>query len=288
MRKSPNLTIWLTSVLVVCLGTCGLAWQGGVRLQQMPGTSIKLAVPEGQTVTQALDLAGKGVLSLGYQEQAWREESKLYTKDNFQIIYDLQDEAQTELNVIYIYFYQVDAGLFSDKGLEEYASLVTRLISVGLQPLAEDEADQEHSRWVGTPQMFNERQGPAARASSRRVLLFEGGILACYSVIVLWPGFSMALKYFDQLSLPYFLKRILFSISTSLLLSPGILLLPPLFLLPPFGPFLLVPLPLALLFALVTTTNELFIWAGVSFASMLFITFLISFFLRKFTAGVTS
>ena len=98
----------------------------------------------------------------------------------------------------------------------------------------------------------------------------------------------MALKYFDQLSFPYFPKRILFSISTSLLLSPGVFLLPPLFLLPPFGPFLLVPLPLALLFALVTTTNELFIWARVSFAIMLFIAFLISFLLRKSTAAVTS
>ena len=75
MRKFPNLKIWLTSVAVVCLCTCSLLWQGGVRLQQMPGASIKLAVPEGQTVAQALDLVGKGVLSLGYQEQAWREES---------------------------------------------------------------------------------------------------------------------------------------------------------------------------------------------------------------------
>src|SRR6266508_3317604 len=288
MRKLPNLTIWLTSVALVCLGTCGLSWQGGIRLQAVPGARIKLAVPEGQTVAQALDLARKGVLSLGYEEQAWRKESKLYTKDNFQIIYDLQDEAQTELNVIYIHFYQLDAGLFSDEGFEEYESLVARLISVDLQPLAEDDADREHSRWVGTPQMFNERQGPAAKASSRKVLLFEGGILACYSVIVLWPGFSIALNYFDQLAFLYFPKRILFSISTSLLLSPGVLLLPPLFLLPPFGPFLLVPLPFALLFALVTTTNELFIWAGVSFAIILFIAFLISFLLRKSTAAVTS
>src|SRR6266545_527333 len=286
MRKLPNLTIWLTSVALVCLGTCGLSWQGGIRLQAMPGTSIKLAVPKGQTVVQALDLAGKAVVSLGYEEQAWREESKLYTKDSFQIIYDLQDEAQTELNVIYIYFYQSDADLFSHEGFAEYESLVARLISVGLQPLAEDEADRKHSRWVGTPQMFNEREGPAAKASRQKVLLFQVGILACYSVIVLWPGLSFALKYFDQLSFPYFPKRILFSIGTSLLLSPGVLLMPPLFLLPPFGPFLLVPLPLALLFALVTTTNELFIWAGVSFAIMLFIAFLISFLLRKSTAAV--
>src|ERR671923_467361 len=286
MRKLPNLTIWLTSVAVVCLCTCGLLWQGGVRLQQVPGASIKLAVPEGQTVAQALDLAGKGVLSLGYEEQAWREESKLYTKDNFQIMYDVQDEAQTELNVIYIYFYQLDADLFRDEGFAEYESLIARLISVGLQPLAEDEADRKHSRWVGTPQMFNERQGPAAKASRQKVLLFEVAILACYSVIVLWPGFSIALKYFDQLSFPYLPKRMLFSIGTSFLLSPGLLLLPPLFLLPPLGPILLVPLPLALLFALVTTTNELFIWAGVSFAIMLFIAFLISFLLRKSTATV--
>jgi hypothetical protein len=288
MRKFSNLTIWLMSVAVVCLCTCGLSWQGGVRLQAVPGTSIKLAVPERQTVAQALDLAAKAVLSLGYEEQAWREESKLYTKDNFEISYDLQDEAQTELNVIYIYFYQLYADLFTDEGFAEYESLVARLISVGLQPLAEDEADRQHSRWVGTPQMFNEREGPAAKAFRQKVLLFEVAILACYSVIVLWSGFSIALKYFDQLSFPYFPKRILFSIGTSLLLSPGVLIIPPLFLLPPFGPFLLVPLPLALLFALFTTTNELFIWAGLSFVIMLFIAFLISFLLRKSNAAVTS
>src|SRR5215207_405779 len=112
MKKLPNLTIWLTSVVVVCLGTCVLSWQGGVRLQEVPGASIKLAVPEGHKVAQALDLAGKEVLSLGYEEQASRKESKLYAKDSFQIMYDLQDDAQTELNVIYIHFYQLDAGLF--------------------------------------------------------------------------------------------------------------------------------------------------------------------------------
>ena len=286
MRKFENISLWLVGVLLICLCTCGLFGQGGGWMRELPGASIKLAVPEGQTVPQALDLAASAIISLGYEEQPFPEESRIdikeYTKDNFLITYHLQDEAQNELNVIYIHFTQL-ADLFTDEGFAEYESLVARLVSVGLQPLAEDEADRKHFKWVGTPQMFNERQNtPTAQASRQRVLLFQLSLLASYCVIILWPGFSFALKCFNQLSIPYLQKRILFSVGTSLVLAPG------LFLLPPFGPFLLVPLPLALLFALVTTTNELLIWAGVSFAMMLFIAFLISFLLRKSTATVTS
>src|SRR5687767_6815196 len=175
-------------------------------MRPMPSASIKLAVPKGQTIPQALDLAASAIISLGYEEQPWPVETKIdikvYTKDNFRITYHLQDEAQTELNVIYIYFTQL-ATLFTDEGFAEYESLFARLISVGLQPLAEDEADRKHFKWVGTPQMFNERQNtPAAQASRQRVLVFQLGLLASYGVIILWPGFSFSLKYFNQLSIP--------------------------------------------------------------------------------------
>lgn len=283
MRKSLNLMIWLTSVAIVCLWTWGIFWQGGGTMRELPGASIKLGVPTGRTVKQALEVAAGAIISLGYQKEPPQASWQSYIKDNFRIAYDSEDEAQTELRVIYVYFYELDTSLFSEAGIEEYGTLSEKLLAYRLKPLGEDAADRANYRRVETPQMFNERQNsPAVEASRQKVLLFQLGILACYSIIVLWPGFSIALKYFNQLSIPYPQKRILFSVGTSLVLAPG------LFLLPPFGPFLLVPLPLAILFALVTTTNELLIWAGVSFVIMLFIAFLISYLLRKTNATITS
>ena len=283
MRKSLNLMIWLTSVAIVCLWTWGLFWQGGGTMRELPGASIKLGVPTGRTVKQALEVATGAIISLGYQKEPPQASWQSYIKDNFRIAYDPEDEAQTELRVIYVYFYELDTSLFSEAGIEEYGTLSEKLLAYGLKPLGEDTADRANYRRVETPQMFNERQNsPAVEASRQKVLLFQLGILACYSIIVLWPGFSIALKHFNQLSIPYPQKRILFSVGTSLVLAPG------LFLLPPFGPFLLVPLPLAILFALVTTTNELLIWTGVSFVVMLFIAFLISYLLRKTNATITS
>jgi hypothetical protein len=252
-------------------------------MRELPGASIKLGVPTGRTVKQALEVAAGAIISLGYQKEPPQASWQSYIKDNFRIAYDSEDEAQTELRVIYVYFYELDTSLFSEAGIEEYGTLSEKLLAYRLKPLGEDAADRANYRRVETPQMFNERQNsPAVEASRQKVLLFQLGILACYSIIVLWPGFSIALKYFNQLSIPYPQKRILFSVGTSLVLAPG------LFLLPPFGPFLLVPLPLAILFALVTTTNELLIWAGVSFVIMLFIAFLISYLLRKTNATITS
>ena len=248
-------------------------------MQELPSSSLKFRVPDGQTVEQALETAKSLLESRGYVDQHRYDDGtwssfQHFIKDNFEVQYLPHDDAQLELGVIYVYFHETDTNLFSEAGTEEYSALSESFLAHGLTPLVEDADDKANNRRVETPQMFNERQNsPAVKASQKKVLGFQISMLGAYSVIVFLPGFSLALSYFNQFSFTYLQKKILFSFITSLFLAPG------LFLLPPFGPLLLVPLPLALLFAFVTSAGPLLIWAGISFVCTLILAFLVSFFL---------
>jgi hypothetical protein len=277
MKLVAKIIVWLAVVAATCSWSWNLLWSGGGNMQELPSSSLKFRVQDGQTAEQAFETAKSLLESRGYVDQNWYDDgtwssSQDFIKGNFEVGYQPHDAAQSELRVIYIYFYERDVNLFSDAGIEEYNALSKNFSAHGLNSLGEVPADKANNRRVETPQMFNERQdSPAKKASQRKVLQFQISMLVSYSVIVFLPGFSLALRYFNHLSFPRLQSRILFSFVSGLFLTPG------LFMLPPFGPLLLVPLPLALLFAFLTAAGPLLIWAGISFLCTLVLAFLISF-----------
>lgn len=248
-------------------------------MQEMPSSSLKFRVRDGRTVEQSFATVKSLLESRGYLDQhryddgSWSSFQE-FIKDDFEVTYQPHDDAQAELGVIYVYFYETDRSLFSDAGIEEYNALSESFSNSGLEPLDEDAADRANNRRVVTPQMFNERQdSPANKASQRKMLQSQLSMFIAYSVVVFFPGFSFIRWCFNQISFTFRQRRILFSFVSSLFLAPG------LFMLPPFGPLLLVPLPLALVFATLTAAVPLLIWAGVAFVGTFFLALLISYIL---------
>jgi len=255
MSRNPKIIskiiIWLTGVLLSCCLTGFLYLNGAAGGTELPGAVIKLVVPPGQTLGQTFDRAEKVILSHGYTKHPYSEylSSQDYTKDKFKISYDPYDEPQKDLGVIYLHYYEEDwkTFLFSEAGIAEYAALSKALSSVGLQPVPEDQADRDNARWAATPEMFNTRRNPQLAEESIMGGLLGLSALLFYGFLVIWPAFWIFLKLLDYLTLPIWLKRILFIAVSGLLLPPGFILLTP------FGPAIFVPLPLALPFALLAT-----------------------------------
>ena len=230
-------------------GLLVLEWSSG--RDRVAWAVIKLVVPPGQTLEQTFDLAEKVILSHGYTKHPYSEylSSQDYTKDKFTISYDPYDEPQKDLGVIYLHYYEEDWKnfIFSKAGIDEYDTLSKALSSVGLQPVPEDQADRDNARWAATPEMFNTRRNPQLAEESIMGGLLGLSALLFYGFFVIWPAFWIFLKLLDYLTLPIWLKRILFIAASSLLLPHGFILLTP------FGPAIFVPLPLALPLALLAT-----------------------------------
>lgn len=246
MKTTNKLAIWGASIVLLCCSTGCLFLLGGASATELPGAVIKLGVPPAKTLEQTFQIMEDAILTQGYTKQPyddWLTEQP-YKKDKFKVFYDPYDNAQRELDVVYLHFKESDVSLFSETGIQEYDQLVRVFASVGLQSEPEDEADRKHARWAATPEMFNHRQ----QSWPMRIPQITGPLLGLtallfYGVLILWPGFWVAEKILNYLRISPTWKRILFVVAGTLL-APGLILLTP------FGPPLLVPFPLALLFAL--------------------------------------
>ena len=137
--------------------------------------------------------------------------------------------------------------MFSEAGIAEYDALADALGSAGLKLLSEDQADRDNFRWAATPEMFNNRRTP--ELSQERIMrrLFIGSAFALYGFLIIWPALWTFLRLLRYLTLPSWVKRLLFIVGSTLLLPLGFILLTP------FGPAILAPLPLALPFAFLAT-----------------------------------
>jgi hypothetical protein len=245
--------IWLSGLLLSCFLTGFLFLIGGAGASEGPSANLKIRVPSGKTTEQTFELAEKIILSHGYRQGESLSEGWSYTleykKDKFSISYAPNDDAQVELRVIYIYFYEQssEGSLFSEAGIAEYDALAKALGFAGLKLLSEDQADRDNFRWAATPEMFNNRRIP--ELSQERIIsrLFIGSAFALYGFLIIWPALWIFLRLLSYLTLPSWVKRLLFIVGSTLLLPPGFILLTP------FGPAILAPLPLALPFALLAT-----------------------------------
>lgn len=253
-KKSMSaIIIWATGLLLSCFLTGFLFLIGGAGAAEGPSANLKIRVPSGKTIEQTFELAEKITLSHGYSQgeslsEGWSY-SLEYKKDKFGISYSPNDDAQVKLRVIYIYFYEQNSegGFFSEAGIAEYDALAKALGSTGLKLLSEDQADRDNFRWAATPEMFNNRRIP--ELSQERIIsrLFIGSAFALYGFLIIWPALWIFLRLLSYLTLPNWVKRLLFIVGNTLLLPPGFILLTP------FGPAILAPLPLALPFALLAT-----------------------------------
>lgn len=251
---------------------------GGAGATEGPSASLKILVPAGKTTEQTFDLAEKVILSHGYRQgeslgEGWSYTQE-YKRDKFSISYGPNDSAQNKLGVIYIYFYEQNskASLFSEAGITEYDALAQALGSVGLQSVPEDQVDRDNFRRATTPEMFNSRRIPELSQERITRWLLIGSATALYGFLIIWPAFWIFLRVLGYLTLPNWLKRVLFIVGSTLLLPPGFVLLTP------FGPALLAPLPLALPFALLAT--PLLYPLAISIVCTLFLASVVSLWIR--------
>jgi len=277
-KSISAIIIWLTGLSLSCFLTGLLFMIGGAGATEGPSASLKIPVPAGKTTEQTFDLAEKVILSHGYRQgeslgEGWSYTQE-YKRDKFSISYSPNDSAQNKLGVIYIYFYEQNskASLFSEAGITEYDTLAQALGSVGLQPVPEDQADRDNFRRATTPEMFNSRRIPELSQERITRWLLIGSATALYGFLIIWPAFWIFLRVLGYLTLPNWLKRVLFIVGSTLLLPPGFILLTP------FGPALLAPLPLALPFALLAT--PLLYPLAISIVCTLFLASVVSLWIR--------
>jgi hypothetical protein len=270
MKIVIRLMGWLNCLmLLVFITGCAKA-----RVTELPVANMKFIVPKDQTSTRLFDQVERVILSRGYAKQHGYGQGELYTqeyiKDKFQASFQPNDGVQKQLGVIYIYFYESDHSQFTQAGIAEYYALNTSLKLAGLQSSTEDEADRKNSRWVATPETFNEHHPPPRPQEVIEDMLPGLVALMLYGLVVILPGSLLGIKFINSLNISISAKRILFIVGSSLLFAP--LPLP----LSMWGPFVLVPLPLCapLAFALPE-------WAVASVAGTAILTSIVSVFVWR-------
>ena len=246
MKTLGKFLLWLVGVAL----SCSLAWssffQGGGGSRALPHANIQLLIESGWTAEQTINQAEKAILSLKYVKQPPNPsqfadpDERSYKKGNFTISY-FPEEGEYKRIAVWLHYYEGDSLLFTKAGFMEYESLRAALASAGLEQSLENDP-RYPGRTIQTPEMFNERNPNPERRSSREILFIVSTLL-CYAIIFLVPGFWIALKLFGGTAMSITLKRILFVVTTSLLLAPAPL---PIIM---FGPVFLLPLPFALPFA---------------------------------------
>lgn len=247
MKTLGKFLLWLAGVAL----SCSLAWssffQGGGGSRALPHANIQLLIPSGSNAEQTVNQAEKAILSLNYVKQPPNPsqfadpEERSYKKEEFTVSY-FPEEGEYKRLAVWLHFYEGDSLVFSEAGLMEYESLLAALGSIGLEQSLENDP-RYPGRTIQTAEMFNERNPNPERRSGKEIL-FVLSTLLCYALIFFVPGSWIALKFCSSAAMSITLKRILFVATTSLLLAPAPL---PIIM---FGPVLLLPMPIALPFAL--------------------------------------
>lgn len=258
-KNTSKIIIWLASVLLLCCFTGCLFMLGGASATALPHANIKILIQPDTTAEQAIDKTEDALLSLGYIQQPndwedWinildpeklelKKKERRYTKGDFEIFYDPESGDYATI-AFHLHFYENGGYLFTEAGFAEFEALRTAVDSVGLEESLENDP-RFPGRKISTPEMFNnEQQSPIMQLPRVAGILLALIGLLFYGVAIIWPGFWIASKLLNHLMIPNSIKRIVFILASSLLLTPGLTLLTP------FGPPALLPLPLALIFAL--------------------------------------
>ncbi|MBC7878830.1 MAG: hypothetical protein H7Y59_16790 [Anaerolineales bacterium] len=209
--------------------------------------NIQLLIQPDWNAEQTINQAEKAILSLDYVKQPQNPskfadlEERSYKKGNFTISYSPED-GEYKLLAVWLHFYEEDEYAFSEAGFTEYESIRKALATAELEQSLENDP-RYPGRTIQTPKMFNDRH-PHPEQSSATEILFGLSTLLYYVLIFFLPGFWIALKFFRHLGISNILKRIIFVVSTSLILAPTPL---PIIM---FGPVFLLPMPFVLPFVL--------------------------------------
>ena len=275
----------------------GCVWLGDSRA--VPHANIKLAIPEGHTLDQAVAMVDRAILKLGYSKEAndwekWKpiisdqelenkKKEATYIFDGVRIMYIPErnpqyQAANTQASLanrpsFFVHFYEDDGYVFSDSGIAAYEALKTALSSEGLQRLEEDENDREHYRPVLTPSLFNQQHSPPS--FRQRVVTVGYSVYAfiAYALVVALPACWLGLRVLRKRTMSLRRKRLLFT-------GLGSLLLPPIPVpVSMFGPLLLVPLPLVAPFVL-GLPHRYLLWVATSMAVTAICCFMISMKIR--------
>lgn len=250
-------------LLFACTVLSGCVWLGDART--VPHASIKLGIPEGQTLDQAVALLDRTVLRLGYNKQQndwekWKpilSEAELelkkkeatYTSDGMRIMYMpernaeyLASDPQAPLArrpSFFLHFYEDEGYVFTDRGIAAHEALKAALAAEGLQSLEADDIDRKHYRPVSTPVEFNQQHGPPSFQRRAVNVGYAVYAFAAYALLIAWPAWWLGLRALRKRTMSLIRKRLLFTALGSLLLPPVAV---PMSM---FGPVLLIPLPLA-------------------------------------------
>lgn len=279
MIKAKNkVFIWFASIVLLCICASCLGLLGGGAGSVTPHANIQIVIQPSSTTEQTIDQAEETILSLNYIKQPPNpsryadNDERSYKKGNFEISY-FPETGESKRLALWLHFYEHGSYQFSNGGLEEYQSLIDVIATAGLEQSLENDP-RFPGRTILTTEMFNTKQNRPIMVISRMASLpFVVAVLAVYGAIVFWPGFWISIKLIRRLSVSNTLKRILFVVGSSVLLAPGLILLTP------FGPALLVPLPLAIPFAL--AAEPLFYFLAISFVCTLFLASLVSLLIKN-------
>ncbi len=98
---------WVTGLLVSFTLVGALYLTGGAGASEVPVADLKLANPPGTSQAQTVEALERIILSRGYKKQADPTlVTQDYTRGDFTLSYQADDDAQRALQVVYIYFYE--------------------------------------------------------------------------------------------------------------------------------------------------------------------------------------
>lgn len=225
--------------------------------RMVPHANIKLVSQSPESVEDTLNKVEQVILGLGYQKQAndwqrWtfldkeslerKKSERHFSKQQFNIRYLPEiDEKYRSLATPHLHFYEHESEVFTEEGIQSYHELITQLINAEINVGQANGIDYEHSRTVQTPAMFNQGHTPP---SASKILISIGMALipfSVYALIILWPGYRYVLKLTKRIQTSRKSKIAFFTLVSSIMLAPFPMMLSM------FGPFLLVPLPIAII-----------------------------------------
>ena len=287
--------------LVCCSLLPGCVWLSESRA--VPHASLKLAISDGQTLDQAIAVADRAILKLGYakepndwekwqpilseQELENKKKEATYLSNGMRIMYMpernaqyLTAQPQAPLAVrpsFFLHFYEEEGYVFTDSGVAAYEALKAALASDGLQNLEEDENDKKHYRPLVTPSLFNEQHSPPSLRQRMVAVGYGAYAFAAYALVIVLPVCWFGFRALRNRTMPLHRKRLLFT-------GLGSLLLPPVPVpISMFGPLVLVPLPLVAPFALGLPSRYV-LWVATSITVTAVLCLLISMMIRTAAA----